>query len=240
MTSLLGASSELLVVATISLYQRLERLRLRLQSPLQLFFLGLTKDIVIQDPKSKQPKKGNAMETIVLILSRSFLKVRYSTSYTIQYHYYTLPTATNSNSPIVLLPLYLQSPLQFLFWVNQFYGQDPIMQILVIQKKELQWRLEVVTIYIYSTVLLLLLLLYYYYYCCYCYYCSCSCCCSYYYYYYYCFCCFCCSCCCYCLCYSYHVHNYTVHCISCSLQKMYSIVLAAVLYIVYSFVVVLK
>ena len=30
MTSLLGASSELLVVATISLYQRLERLRLRL------------------------------------------------------------------------------------------------------------------------------------------------------------------------------------------------------------------
>ena len=183
------------------------------------------------------------METIVLILSRSFLKVRYSTSYTIQYHYYTLPTATNSNSPIVLLPLYLQSPLQFLFWVNQFYGQDPIMQILVIQKKELQWRLEVVTIYIYiySTVLLLLLLYYYYYYCCYCYcyYCSCSCCCSYYYY-YYCFCCFCCSCCCYCLCYSYHVHNYTVHCISCSLQKMYSIVLAAVLYIVYSFVVVLK
>ena len=157
MTSLLGASSELLVVATISLYQRLERLRLRLQSPLQLFFLGLTKDIVIQDPKSKQPKKGNAMETIVLILSRSFLKVRYSTSYTIQYHYYTLPTATNSNSPIVLLPLYLQSPLQFLFWVNQFYGQDPIMQILVIQKKELQWRLEVVTIYIY-------IVLYYYYY----------------------------------------------------------------------------
>ena len=38
---------------------------------------------------------------------------------------------------------YLQSPLQFLVLVNQFYGQDPITQILVNQKKEPQWRLQV-------------------------------------------------------------------------------------------------
>ena len=40
------------------------------------------------------------------------------------------------------LHTYLESPLQFLFLVNQ----DPIIEILVNQKRELQWRLQVLRV----------------------------------------------------------------------------------------------